>query len=310
MLRLKFLIIPLLMLCLLTGGCGKKEPGVGGLGITLGFVVPVLLLTPFMLAAKPFEHIKLSLYDTFPDPETRELARAVAKGDIKKIDKLAAKGADINGTGINGFTVLGWAIYSKQLGSFRHLLEMGADPNHIWIQDEKLKLPCSVIHMCTVGVNEFGAEYLELALTIGKGDPNLTPAGMCNPPVRYAAPRDRAKAFTLLYRHGADLLYMPENGNSLLLTASLYKNYKLVCYLLENGADYSRKYGCRNYIGDVERILDALAPGDFERSFDNDKDSIMYFWRSVDFLEKKGLSFTVSKYVKRPSNVDTSPIVF
>ena len=66
----------------------------------------IVLLASFINAATARPVGNLSINDVFADPDTIELANAVADGDINKIDRLVKEGVDVNAKGTHGFTLL------------------------------------------------------------------------------------------------------------------------------------------------------------------------------------------------------------
>ncbi len=69
--------------------------------------------------------------DFFRDPQVVALCQAIEADDLEEIDRLVAKGADVNAKGEGNMTPLLWAFPDNKLNRFQRLLEHGADSNVI-----------------------------------------------------------------------------------------------------------------------------------------------------------------------------------
>lgn len=68
--------------------------------------------------------------DVFSNTQTRQLAQAACRGDTNTIRKLVGSGADVNAPGLDGLSVLMWALSCNNVEGMKALLDAGADPNH------------------------------------------------------------------------------------------------------------------------------------------------------------------------------------
>ena len=98
----------------------------------------------------------------FPDKHARALAQAAVSGDTNAIDKAIAKGADINYTGRDEITPLGWVLAKGNKVGFEYLLKKGADPNVRFGKRDTL---------LTMAIDKDDPFFLEIALKYG-ADPN------------------------------------------------------------------------------------------------------------------------------------------
>ena len=307
----KKIVIVALAISLCVSGC-SKDKGLNGFTVIFAVVIPIVVLLPFVMLSKPFASINLKIQDAFPDREVRKLALAAEKGDLDSMAKLVAAGTDVNATGKNGFTVLGWAVYKKQLASVTWLLEHGADVNQTWGDQEQI-VPCSAIHMAVAGSEEFGTEFLETALRTGKGNPNLVcRKARKSRPADYAIRREREKAFELLARHGLEVNYRSGSGNHpLAISATYAANFKLVLYLITNGAPYTSPY--KNSREDLHNYIQTLYLSTTDVEFTKamqTPENTMFFWRCVTYLEQRGYRFTINPEIQRPDVLDDTPIEY
>ncbi|GAB6126949.1 ankyrin repeat domain-containing protein [Humidesulfovibrio idahonensis] len=251
--------------------------------------------------------------ELFPgNPQAQALATAAGKGDVQKIDQLIDAGADPNASGVYGQTVPAWLVLHPNEKGFRRLLERGADPNRVWVDDsspvENRCLPSSLLHYVTEYSYRIGPEYLKMCLEIGKGDPNLQ-LPVTGRPISFALGTDQREAFAVLYNAGAQIDYRIDDLTatySLIQAAATIENYELVLFMLERGVDYTHSGN-----GYTKNLLDLMQSEihrfSLPRSTNNNQ--YMYFWRCVDYLEKHGVPFDISTDYKKCSPGGCAPIV-
>jgi len=238
---------------------------------------------------------RMSVTDMFPgDRQAQALAVAAAAGDIKRIDKLVARGANVNAVGTRGITIPTWVIQHPNIKGFRRLMELGADPNIHWGSGRTL------LHWITLMTDKIGIEYLQMALEIGGGDPNIEriPFG-CRPIDDTVSYRRKHDAFIILYNAGAEIDYKDKLDIPLVEKAATGEQYEIVYFLLTQGVDYTSKHG--GLTSTIEHQSKRMGMGK--------KGTIQYmwFWRCVDFLEKKGMVFDFLPEDQRPAVLDTTP---
>lgn len=271
------------------------------------FIGIFLLLQLLMLSAcgsraasnRPLLLHQMDVEEFLPgNPQAQVLAVAAAKGDIKRMDKLVAEGADVNARGASGTTLSAWLLLHPNIAGFRHLMELGADPNILWDWVDK-----SLIHRATFESNEIGTEYLQMAITIGNGNPNLEKQdGYRRRPIGRATHPDRLKAFAILYNAGAEIDFWGPSGHTLVGTTTA-DHFKLTYFLLEHGVNYQQKdklgfalhYDIQFRFDRNSHIATDPASGEY-----------IWFWRCVDFLEKRGEVFNIPSDATRPTTI-TAP---
>lgn len=266
----------------------------------------VLLLTACSAAGKPTRPkpmLHMTVSDMFPgNPQAQALAKAAEKGDIATMDKLVAAGANPNATGEYGVTVPAWVILHPNKEGFRRLLELGADPNKIWRREDP-GFDKSLMHFVVRETPNIGIEYLTMAIETGNGDPNLRVGKYKSPPMEEALCPVCIPAFATLLKAGGDMYYIDWFGRTYAMSAATQNNFKLVLFLLENGVDYTQKDN-RGY--DIASSLQVKFKR-FQAHKSPQERDYMWFWRCIDFLEKRGATFTIPPDAIRPAVLDTTP---
>lgn len=181
----------------------------------------------------------------FPDDRLRALAEAAASGNTRRMDQLIEDGIDVNELGTGNATVLFWAMKNDSLVGFKHLLELGANPNVVFDDGG------SVMHWAA---SLESTEYLRLALE-NSGNPDLKAGELQETPifrvVGFAGERD-LKFAQLLLDHGADPNAQTIRGNSIAMIAARNNRFDLVYLLLERGASWNvENNDGYTFLGDV-----------------------------------------------------------
>ena len=274
--------------------------------ILLASLLGILALTACSTTGKPARPkpmLYMTVRDMFPgDPQAQALAKAAEMGDIATMDRLVAAGADPNATGEYGVTVPAWVVLHPNKEGFRRLLELGADPNKIWRREDPA-FTDSLMHFVTRETPNIGTEYLSMALEIGKGDPNLPCGKLKLPPMDDALCPACIPAFATLLKAGGDMYYIDWFGRTYAMSAATQSNLKLVFFLLENGVDHTQK---DNRGHDIIRYMQTEfnVCDDYKKTYSK---QYMWFWRCIDFLEKRGATFTIPPDALRPAVLDTTP---
>jgi ankyrin repeat protein len=82
----------------------------------IGIVATVLLIALSILCSA-----------SFAEDQSEELIEAACKGDLRQVQELLDKGADINAKDRHGMTALMWVSYNDNAEIVRVLLAKGAD---------------------------------------------------------------------------------------------------------------------------------------------------------------------------------------
>jgi len=237
-------------------------------------------------------------YRLFYDTPIWDLAQAFKSDDLKTARRLVNLNIDINYKEPKfGQTVLFLTIRNKQFDATSLLLESGADPNvHLTIDDKTpLILAAEIVEI------PIAYEFLKLLLKHGanpngvqsdsaqKGKPpiNTTPLiASCQIGFDRTAPLTKVK---ILVEGGADINYVG-NYNTSALTAAFYqRNYDVVLYLLQHGADYKQRFMEKNKF-DVNKptyILDMLR----QQIFDFESEEYKLKLKIILFLKEKGVDY-------------------
>ena len=173
----------------------------------------------------------MTITEAFPDHRVRELARAAADGNRTVIDKLLAKGVNINATGIQNVTPLWWSIIVYNWDGFDYLLSRGADPNIQPVGNQ------NVMDLAAMAKDH---EFLEAAVKAG-GNVNLVSRFNGDTPIFSAIIGRSLKNIKLLLAHGADINFQNPNGVTPLIAAADINGYRMAYFLLKHGADPTLK---------------------------------------------------------------------
>ncbi len=288
-----------LCIALLAGGCAPSSNSPGGPN---AFTVLTRFIPGGKLLRKddgnPGPLYAMSVREMFKDnPQAQALARAAARGDTKTMDRLVQQGADVNATGAYGVTVPAWLIFHYNEKGLLHLLHLGADPNIIWEDDD------SLIHLATFYASTIGTDFLEILLKEGGANPDLEVGWSHKRPLDWTGSYD-VTAFVPLYNSGADIEFRDWRGDPYIFQVN--DRYDYVLFLLHEGVDYTPEFrNGRNFINVLE---DGPMPIWGNKLLTPDKPQFMWFWRCVDFLEKRGTTFNFEPEVEqlRPQVLDTS----
>ena len=174
----------------------------------------------------------MSLRTMFPDPKVRALADAAGDGDVEEIEALVGQGVDVNSRGTSNATPLFWAM--RDYHGFVKLLELGADPNVLYDDGG------SVMHWA---VQHEDLRFLKAALAHG-GNPDLRSSGMWSRTpifmvITGVASERQFQVVDVLLEAGADINGRDAFRSTPVLTATKVSRFRLVLFLLEQGADYT-----------------------------------------------------------------------
>ena len=165
-------------------------------------------------------------HEAFPDARVTPMARAVARGDARRIARLAAEGVDVDARGDTGINLLQWAVLTRSKAGLAALLDAGADP--VRADDAGT----TVVHFAALANDP---AYLAILLARG-ADPN-TPNGVTRAtPIVSALMGQREQQFHMLLAAGADPGRADRMGNTPLHQAAKINATARVLDLLEAGA--------------------------------------------------------------------------
>jgi ankyrin repeat protein len=246
-------------------------------------VIAILIMGSFCFSNCFFEKRKEDLrvkdIEIFKDTPAWELAKAVRRQNIKKIDKIVKKDSSLLNYKESKFdtTLLMWAIDSEKYKSVKELLELGADPNII-----SKKMGGTALFNA---LDRDDIKYAQLLLDY-KADPN---AAYCVPndgniikspyecgtsALMYSVSPlgsgiDKVK---LLVEYGADINCKTKLENTATIQALLYDDIESAYYLIvEKKADIREAYhmdstltGIQNdqFYYPVDLLLDWVYPLD------------------------------------------------
>lgn len=244
---------------MLLSGCSDKEADVAG---------SMFVQEPKSQKVKRLNLTQMSLEETFPDEETRALARAAESGDLTAITKLIKSGVDVNAKGSLNATPLLWAVGNNE--GFTRLLELGADPNVVFEDGN------AVMHLV---IDRGDADLLKTALKY-KGSPNLVAGKWGRTPLFLTIGQDKTLA-SILLKSGADMNAVSAKGNTPMLVAAGRGKFDFVYDFLILGADFT----VRNNNG--KDLADRTVAK--RRLMDPNHELGIALQKVIDFLRGKGV---------------------
>lgn len=178
-------------------------------------------------------------YRLFQDTPAWELAKAVWDNNTDKIDEEVKKNPKV----LNyqekkyGNTLLNLSVYNDNYKGFKELLRLGANPN---IADfmhcsTPLITACESFDDKTKYAEElvkYKADINYVECNSGKNEQKTNRTALI-----LASDRGNLDIVKLLVKNGAKINYTNSNDEGALSLATLSKNYDIVLYLLQQGAD-------------------------------------------------------------------------
>jgi ankyrin repeat protein len=193
--------------------------------------------------------------------------------EMKEI--IDSKTTNINFAGTEGVTPLMWAMKAGNKKAFLKLLKSGANPNSA---TGKGKYGSVIFYALRFEKDPY---YLETALKNG-GNPNLVYDDTT--PMYYAMDfDDDITKLKMLVAAGADVNSCGEGQDIPIVVACGLNQYDAVLFLLENGADYSKKNMFNN---DLRYALKENLTNPYFAPYGEMLENLI---KVVDFLEKKGV---------------------
>jgi hypothetical protein len=212
-----------------------SSPGLRILALLIAATPLIILvggraIAQMQLAANVNDEGEMTYFRSGPK---RELAEAIRRNDTTAVARLV-KSVDVNDTGLAGMTFLLIALRQledtpDQQTSIRLLLEAGAKPN----KSAQYEYPLTVAleHDATAG-----PAPVQMLLDAG-ADPNQVDS-FGNPVFFMATGKDATvESLKLLLDRGANINAVAKNGHTILFDAANTRNWAMVLYLLERGAD-------------------------------------------------------------------------
>ena len=216
----------------------------------------------------------------FLEPTQRQLAEAVEAGNADTIADAIRLGGDVNKPGNEGMSMLTWAVVKESVAGFEALLDHGADltaeirrPRVVQAAEQ----PLTIIEFVCRDKNK---AFFKAALRRGF-DPDFVAVPQSKESLLFRAVReDDLEAAAMLLDAGADLNWQDREGITPMAEAQYRRDYEMVSYFLERGADPTKKNDCDLDI--AANIKQYGTRGVFP-------EQMPYFEKVVTALEKRGL---------------------
>lgn len=168
--------------------------------------------------------------DVFSNPQTLALVQAACHGRLDEVSRLVAKGADVNGIGYRGVSVLGWTMICHNYDGAERLLDLGANPN------QKMAGTGDISPMW-IAAGSADSRWLPMMLAHG-GNPDITVPEIFGTALLNALEQRRFANARLLLSHGADVNERDAAGETAADYAVELQHYGLVEEMLDKGYDY------------------------------------------------------------------------
>jgi hypothetical protein len=165
------------------------------------------------------------LEHVFAHPLARTLASAAERADNETLKRLLAEGADADEQGVEGASVLMWAIINNSLDGARALLDAGADPN---LADDLGNSPL------LLAATREDSRFVEVLVARGANANAENVRGTT--PLIVASALGRTEAVRLLITAKADVNAIDGSGRGALHYAALDPKAHVLRLLIEAGA--------------------------------------------------------------------------
>jgi len=200
---------------------------------TRKFVFYLFLILSLVLSESPIFCQRFIIIDTtdylpyyYDGAPENNLMVAASRGYVEQIEKLIARGTDVNAETAEGATPLVFAVVNNQAESVKKLLEYDPEIDKLTAADETPLI---------ISVKNRNPEIAEILIR-GGADLNL-PNSKGAAPVHFAALNGDLEMTDLLVYYGADINLKTVDGTSPLM-ASILAGYQDVSdYLIRNGAN-------------------------------------------------------------------------
>lgn len=175
---------------------------------------------------------------------------------------------------LNKSDLLFCSLYHDQKKKFKSLLKNSSNKNF------KLSNGKSVLHYAAMLKDDY---YLKLLLQNGINVDLIDSKNKWKPtPLYYAVVEGNLQGVKLLLEFNSDLDYLNSMGQTPLLMAAILKDYKMVYYLLSQGANFNHQ----DNVGDnLKKLLE-------ENIISHDSNLFKDKYKVILFLKNKGIDIT------------------
>ena len=173
----------------------------------------------------------------FSDPLQVRLAAAVDRGDESGVEAAVKAGADVNARGIEGHSLLYWAMARDRMVGFEALVKHGADVTREYRDPALVSDPRMNDRPIRLALSAKNPAFLDAILRQGF-DPNFVLSWSGGETLLFGAVYDHSEAaIKSLLDAGASIDHRDVAGYTPLGKAGLINDYKAVLFLLQRGAD-------------------------------------------------------------------------
>ena len=180
---------------------------------------------------------KATANNTFTEPLQRRLAEAVSRGDVAAMESALHDGADVNGRGKRGLTMLLWAVAKRSVPAFELLLkndavldaDLGESFYNTWGG-----IPKTVIEQIVIDDDQ---GFLRAAIDHGLAPDYIPDHEQKETLLQLAVKAGAKKNVELLLDDGADINHKSEYGGPPVMDAYMNDRHGVIVLLLSRGAD-------------------------------------------------------------------------
>jgi ankyrin repeat protein len=181
----------------------------------------------------------------YSDPLQVRLAMAVDAGDVAGVEAAVRDGANVHAWGMDGYSILYWAMARRNVAGFEALVKHGADVTGDYrdpavIKEKRFR---NFIVRLTLEVADPG--FLEAALRQGLDPDYVLDKNSKESLLFLAGGRHNEPALRLLLDSGANIEHQNHLGYTALGEAMLRCDFKTMWFLMQHGADPTAK----NFVG-------------------------------------------------------------
>lgn len=196
-----------------------------------------------------FKLSRMQASDYFNDPVQAKFVNAVGRGDELQMAKLLKQGADPNALGKEQIRPIFWALGKRSKKGLVFLLKNGADPNVKIVNQSDIRGNSSAMELAVIADD---IDYLRILLDHGGNPDTLDETRTI---ISKAILHRKNDHIRILVNAGANINHRDISGSTPVIIAAGVKNFQVVYYLLQAGANPKIKDRWGNDLAGVIRLF-------------------------------------------------------